>query len=92
MRFIAVYHQLQTATGVGFDNLIDALDFLFWGYEDNDLTPQGIYDVLTDESMPYDHAGTPITAGSLDSIRSIAKAYLKTSYRFSGLIPPGNVD
>ncbi|MFD2938300.1 hypothetical protein [Spirosoma flavum] len=90
MRFIAVYNQLQTSTAVGFDSLIDALDFLFWGYEDNDLTPQGIYDVLTDESMPYDHSGQSITIQtSLDSIRSIAKAYLKNTYRFTGLSYPG---
>ena len=92
MRFIAVYNQLQIATGVGFDSLIDALDFLFWGYEDNDLTPQGIYDALTDESIPYDHAGKTLPVSSLDSIRSIAMSYLKTSYRLSGLIPSGNVD
>jgi hypothetical protein len=92
MRFIAVYNQFQTSTGVGFDSLIDALDFLFWGYEDNDLTPQGIYDALTDESMLYDHAGQSIVVPSLESIRSIARTYLTNTYRFSGIIPPGAAD
>lgn len=80
MRFIAVFNQFQASTGVGFDSLIDALDFLFWGYEDNNLMPEGIYDVLADESMPYDHIGQSLGIPSLDAIRSIAKAYLKNTY------------
>lgn len=39
MRFIAVFTQKKTLAGLGFDSLVEAVDFLFWGYEDQDLPP-----------------------------------------------------
>ncbi|WP_420148986.1 hypothetical protein [Spirosoma sp.] len=76
MRFIAVFSQQNTMHGIGFDALIEANDFLFWGYEDNDLTPCGIYDVLTDRTKLYDHFGR--LTGRIDSedIRRFAIEYL----------------
>ena len=77
MRFIAVFDQYQTSTGVGFDSLVEAVDFLFWGYEDQNLVPQGIYDILADQATPYTHAGQPITEVDSNCIRLIASDYLK---------------
>lgn len=77
MRFIAVFNQLQASYGRGFDSLLDAVDFLFWGYEDQELMPQGVYDNLTDQAMSYEHAGRPVgDAASLTAIRDIAREYL----------------
>lgn len=78
MRFIAVFHQLQTSSGLGFDNLVEAVDFLFWGYEDEELVPHGVYDTLTDQATPYDHAGQLLDPVNSESIRRIAKEYLTT--------------
>ncbi|GAB4039856.1 hypothetical protein [Spirosoma jeollabukense] len=49
MRFIAVFYQQRSIYGMGFESVIDANDFLFRGYEDNDLVPCGIYDIVTDK-------------------------------------------
>jgi hypothetical protein len=76
MRFIAVFNQFQTSYGLGFDSLLDAVDFLFWGYEDHELTPEGVYDILADQATPYEHAGQLLGSASPSSIRIIAKDYL----------------
>lgn len=86
MRFIAVFNQLQASYGMGFDNLLDAVDFLFWGYEDQELLPQGVYDSLTDQATPYEHAGRPVDGVSTASIREIAKAYRQTMYPLAYMI------
>ncbi|GAB2515836.1 hypothetical protein [Spirosoma aerophilum] len=86
MRFIAVFNQLQTSYSMGFDNLLDAVDFLFWGYEDQELVPQGVYDSLTDQATPYEHAGRPVNVVSSTSIRAIAKEYLKTIYPLACMV------
>lgn len=76
MHFVAVFNRLQASYGVGFDNLVDAVDFLFWGYEDQALLPQGIYDISADQVTPYDHVGGRIGPVNTESIRTIAKDYL----------------
>ena len=88
MRFIAVFTQQQTPTGLGFDSLVEATDFLFWGYEDQDLTPQGIYDSLTDQVTPYTHAGQPARQVEEFSIRRVARAYLTSVKQWRGFVRP----
>ncbi|ADB40030.1 hypothetical protein [Spirosoma linguale] len=78
MRFIAVFNQPQATYGLGFESLLDAVDFLFWGYEDQELQPQGVYDSLTDQATPYEHAGRLVSKESPGSIRAIARKYLET--------------
>ncbi|QIP14131.1 hypothetical protein G8759_16675 [Spirosoma aureum] len=90
MRFIAVFNQLQTVRSLEFESLVDALDFLFWGYEDHELMPQGIYDGLTDKATLYDHAGQFIDGIALDSIRKIAREYLTAISPFAGLMQPSD--
>ena len=86
MRFIAVFKQHQMACSLGFDSLVDALDFLFWGYEDHELMPQGVYDLFTDKATVYDHAGQFVGGLSLEAIRTIAKEYLNTFKPLANLI------
>ncbi|MBD2756745.1 hypothetical protein [Spirosoma validum] len=76
MRFIAVFSQRHTTYGLGFDTLTDATDFLFWGYEDNDLIPFGVYDVLTTQTRLYDHFGKLTDGPDPEAIRQFATAYL----------------
>jgi hypothetical protein len=86
MRFIAVFNQLQASYGMGFDNLLDAVDFLFWGYEDQELMPHGVYDSLTDQATPYEHAGRPVDTVSSTSIRDVANEYLKNIYPLASMV------
>lgn len=88
MRFIAVFNQFQTSYGLGFDSFLDAVDFLFWGYEDHELTPEGVYDILTDQATPYEHAGQLLGSASPSSIRTIAKDYLSTIRQVSYFMRP----
>ena len=88
MRFIAVFIQKQTLAGLGFDSLVEAADFLFWGYEDKDLTPQGIYDSLTDQVTPYAHAGQQIWPIEEFSIRRVAQTYLDSFRQWRGFLRP----
>lgn len=60
MRFIAVFSRLNTTCGLGFATSIEANDFLFWGYEDNELTPHGIFDRAMSQTTLYNHFG-PLT-------------------------------
>ncbi len=76
MRFISVFTKLETCYAVGFDELADATDFLFWGYEEYELLPHGIYDVLTGEITPYAHRGGALNNADGDLIRSTAVNYL----------------
>ena len=76
MRFIAVFSQLHTIYGIGFDTSIEATDFLFWGYEDNDLIPFGIYDVSTTQTMLYDHFGQLTGGLETEAIHQFAVACL----------------
>ena len=71
-RFVAVFNRLQASYGVGFDNLVDTVDFLFWGHEDQALLPQGIYDISADQVAPYYHAGGRIGPIHAESIRTVA--------------------
>ncbi|SFD11546.1 hypothetical protein [Spirosoma endophyticum] len=90
MRFIAVFNQLQTTTSFGFDNLSDAVDFLCWGYEDQELIPQGVYDALTDQATPYLHAGRRIGDFSTAAIRTIATNYLTSIRQWLGFPGPSD--
>lgn len=76
MRFIAVFNYLQKSYGLRFESLLDAADFLFWGYEDQELIPEGIYDTLTDRATPYEQAGQVLGTASPASIRTTAQRYL----------------
>ncbi|SFD11475.1 hypothetical protein [Spirosoma endophyticum] len=77
MRFIAVFYQQRTIYGMGFESVIDANDFLFRGYEDNDLVPRGIYDIMTDNVTPYAHIDQLIGNDKLETIRQFAIEYMK---------------
>ncbi len=88
MRFIAVFTQQQTPAGLGFDSLVEAIDFLFWGYEDQELTPQGIYDSLIDQVTPYAHAGQLAREYEGISIREVAREYLTSFRRWSEFLRP----
>lgn len=76
MRFIAVFSQRHTTYGLGFDTLTDATDFLFWGYEDNDLVPYGVYDVLIARTTLYDHFGKLKDGPDAEAVRQFAVGYL----------------
>lgn len=97
MRFMAVFVQLDTCYAVGFNDLTDATDFLFWGYEERDLFPCGIYDLLTSEAMPYEYRGRFVGLFDPDLIRQTAINYVKAALRLGGRsshqtgTPPGRV-
>ena len=82
MRFIAVFDQMHSMHGVGFDTLLDASDFLFWGYEDNELIPHGIYDVFTMQVSVYDHAGQRVGDLEEATIREFALTYIGRIRRY----------
>lgn len=81
MRHIAVFNQRETDYAVGFDTLHDAVDFLFWGYEEYDLLPYGIFDMLTGEVWPYEHRGERLTDIDEQLISRTALDYIKAAIR-----------
>jgi hypothetical protein len=81
MRFISVFYQRDAPYAVGFDNRSDALDLLFWGYEEYELLPCGIYDVVTGEATRYYHRGEFVADMDEATIRSTALSYLKSAVR-----------
>ncbi|WP_245564844.1 hypothetical protein [Spirosoma panaciterrae] len=81
MRYIVVFAQAEIGYAVGFDNSADAVDFLYWGYEEYDLIPYGIFDVLTGEVWPYEHRGERVVDVDDELISRTAKDYLKSAIR-----------
>ena len=81
MRYIAVFAQQEIGYAVGFENLTDATDFLFWGYEEYELLPYGTFDLLTVDVWPYEHRGERIVYVDDDVIRRTAKDYLRAAIR-----------
>lgn len=49
MHFVAIFNQHQITHTIGFNSAVEAVDFLFWGYEDQQLLPFGIYDKVNDQ-------------------------------------------
>ena len=94
---MAVFVQSDTCYAVGFNDLTDTTDFLFWGYEEQDLLPCGIYDLLTGEVAPYAHRGRYVGLFDPDLIRQTATDYVKAALRLGGHsshqtgTPPGRV-
>lgn len=94
---MAVFVQLDTCYAVGFDDSADATDFLFWGYEEYDLIPCGLYDLLTGEATEYEHRGRSIGIFDPDLIRQTATSYVRAALRLHGRTskgtgtPPGRV-
>ncbi len=81
MRYIVVFAQQEIGYAVGFDNPTDAVDFLFWGYEEYDLIPYGIFDALTGEVYPYEHRGESVAEVDEETISRTARDYLKAAIR-----------
>ena len=94
---MAVFVQLDTCYAVGFDDLTDATDFLFWGYEERELLPCGIYDLLTGETAGYEHRGQSVSFSDPELIRQTATDYMCAALRLNGRsphqtgTPPGRV-
>lgn len=94
---MAVFVQLDTCHAVGFENLADATDFLFWGYEEHDLLPCGIYDLLTGETAAYEHRGRLTGLFDPELIHRTATEYVRGALRLGGRSfrptgsPPGRV-
>ncbi len=84
MRFMAVFVQFDVCCAVGFEDLTDATDFLFWGYEEFDLLPCGTYDLLTGESTCYEHRGQRIGIFDPNLIRLTATEYVTAALRHAG--------
>jgi len=81
MRFISVFYQRDSPYAVGFDEHSDAFDLLYWGYEEYELLPCGIYDVLTGEVTCYRHREEIVVDAEEELIRSTAINYLKSAVR-----------
>ncbi len=81
MRYIVVFAQQEIGYAVGFDTTSDAVDFLFWGYEEYDLVPYGIFDALTGEVWPYEHRGERTSDVDEQIISRTALDYLKAEIR-----------
>ncbi|GAB2536819.1 hypothetical protein [Spirosoma aerophilum] len=81
MRYIVVFAQQEIGYAVGFDHSADAVDFLFWGYEEHDLLPYGIFDVLTGEVYPYEHRGHVVVSVDEETISRTAKDYISAAIR-----------
>ena len=79
MRYIVVFAQQEIGYAVGFEDSSDAVDFLYWGYEEYELLPYGVFDVLTGEVWPYEHRGERIASVEEPNIRKIALDYLKSA-------------
>ena len=81
MRYIVVFAQQEIGYAVGFDNAADAVDFLFWGYEEYELLPYGMFDVLTGEVLPYEHRGERVSEVDETVISRTAQDYLRSAIR-----------
>ena len=81
MRYIVVFAQDEIGYAVGFEDSTDAVDFLFWGYEEYDLLPYGIFDAVTGEVFPYEHRGERVVAIDEATISRTAREYLKAAIR-----------
>ena len=81
MRYIVVFAQQEIGYAVGFDAFPDAVDFLYWGYEEYDLLPYGTFDVLTGEVWPYEHRGARVADVDEQVISRTALDYLKSAIR-----------
>ncbi|MBC3784752.1 hypothetical protein [Spirosoma utsteinense] len=81
MRFISIYQQSKKVLAKGFPTEKLALDFLGWGYEDNDLAPFGIYDSLLSQASLYQHDNEPVLCTDPDLIEQVALTYLASSDR-----------
>lgn len=81
MRYIVVFAQQEIGYAVGFDSLPDAVDFLFWGYEEYELLPYGTFDLLTGEVWPYEHRGKRIVNVDDDVISRTARNYVRAAIR-----------
>lgn len=81
MRYIAVFAQQEIGYAVGFENLPDATDFLFWGYEEYELLPYGTFDLLTGDVWPYEHRGERIVDVADDVISRTAQNYVNAAIR-----------
>lgn len=81
MRYIVVFAQQEIGYAVGFEDSSDAVDFLFWGYEEYDLLPYGIFDALTGEVFPYEHRGELVVAIDEELISRTATDYLRAAIR-----------
>lgn len=92
MRFMAVFVQFDTCYALGFDDSDDATDFLFWGYEEYELTPCGIYDLLTGETTEYEHRGRAVGLFDRDLIRKTATEYVRAALRLKGGRPSRQTD
>lgn len=86
MPFIAVFSRLSTTCGLGFNTLIEASDFLFWGYEDNDLVPHGIFDSATSRTTLYNHFGHLTNQPDLEEICRFAMDYVGCIQRSVGIL------
>ncbi|ADB38406.1 hypothetical protein [Spirosoma linguale] len=84
MRYIVVFAQQEIGYAVGFDDSSDAFDFLFWGYEEYELLPYGIFDMLTGDIVPYTHRGERTANVEEPVIRRIAMDYFKSAMRQTG--------
>ncbi len=84
MRFVAVCTHFQTPVSFGFDTLSDAVDFLFWVYEEHGLIPQGVYDTLTGQTTLSAHNDHLAGAYSTNSISHIATDYLTSMSQWNG--------
>jgi hypothetical protein len=81
MRFVALYNHDQVPHTQGFKSLADALDFLFWGYEHQQVLPYGIYDRITDQITLYTHRGQLIHAIEEESLRKTVRRHLSMTHR-----------
>ena len=81
MRYIVVFAQQEIGYAVGFDTSTDAVDFLYWGYEEYDLVPYGIFDVLTGEVWSYEHRGERVINIDEQVISRTALDYLNAAMR-----------
>lgn len=81
MRFVAIFNQHQIPHTLGFTSAVEALDFLFRGYEDQYLLPFGVYDKVTDQIVTYTHAGQVIHSIKEEAIYATVKAHLALTNR-----------
>ncbi len=80
---MAVFIQRETTCTVGFDDLTDATDFLYWGYEEYELLPCGIFDLLTGETLSYEHQGRAVGLFEPELVRLTATEYVSAAARLS---------
>ena len=84
---MAVFIQREICCSVGFEDLTDANDFLYWGYEEHELIPCGTYDLLTGDTISYEHRGRLVGLFDPELIRLTAVEYLTAAARLSRNTP-----